>query len=110
QPTSLDNLQQAISQGEAAKKSDGYYNDANDADKTALDNALSQADKDLKNNPLTQATADQDAQAIKDAINGLKGQPTSLDGLNQAISQGEADKKSDSYYNDANAADKTALD
>ncbi|MST87846.1 YSIRK-type signal peptide-containing protein, partial [Lactobacillus porci] len=103
-------LTDAINKGKAAQNSDRYYNDANDADKSALDNALSQAGKDLNDNPLTQATASQDAQAINDAIKGLKGQPTNLDGLNQAISQGEAAKKSDGYYNDANDADKTALD
>ncbi|MST86652.1 LPXTG cell wall anchor domain-containing protein, partial [Lactobacillus porci] len=92
-----------------AKKSDGYYNDANDADKTALDNALSQADKDLKNNPLTQATAAQDAQAINDAIKGLKGQPTSLDGLNQAISQGTSAQAGSEYANSSDDS-KAALD
>ncbi|WP_193364038.1 SLAP domain-containing protein, partial [Lactobacillus amylovorus] len=110
QPTSLDNLNQAISQGEAAKNSASYYNDGNADNKSALDNALSKAGEDLKNKALTQAAADADAQAIKDAINGLKGQPTSLDNLNQAISQGEAAKNSASYYNDGNADNKSALD
>ncbi|MHC6248264.1 hypothetical protein ACYSJL_10815, partial [Lactobacillus delbrueckii] len=70
--------------GEAAQKSASYYNDDKDADKTALDNALSQADKDLKNNPLTQATASQDAQAIKDAIDGLSGKETDKTALTDA--------------------------
>ena len=102
-------LTDAISQGEAAQKSASYYNDDKDADKTALDNALSQADKDLKNNPLTQATASQDAQAIKDAIDGLKGQPTSLDNLNQAISQGTSAQAGSKYANSSDDS-KAALD
>ena len=102
-------LTDAISQGEAAQKSASYYNDDKDADKTTLDNALSQADKDLKNNPLTQATATQDAQAIKDAIDGLKGQPTSLDNLNQAISQGTSAQAGSKYANSSDDS-KAALD
>ncbi|MHC6248266.1 hypothetical protein ACYSJL_10825, partial [Lactobacillus delbrueckii] len=67
-------------------------------------------DKDLKNNPLTQATASQDAQAIKDAIDGLSGKETDKTALTDAISEGEAAQKSASYYNDDKDADKTALD
>ncbi|MHC6248227.1 hypothetical protein ACYSJL_10455, partial [Lactobacillus delbrueckii] len=102
-------LTDAISEGEAAQKSASYYNDDKDADKTALDNVLSQADKDLKNNPLTQATASQDAQAIKDAIDGLKGQPTSLDNLNQAISQGTSAQAGSKYANSSDDS-KAVLD
>ncbi|MDK6377619.1 LEA family epithelial adhesin, partial [Lactobacillus crispatus] len=112
-PTSLEDaktaLTDAISKGEAAQKSDSYYNDANDGDKTALDNALSKAAEDLKKNPLTQATADQDAQAIKDAINGLKGQPTNLDKLNQAISKGTSAQAGSKYANSSDES-KAALD
>ena len=102
-------LTDAIREGEAAKKKASYYNDANGDDKTALDNALSKAGKDLNNNPLTQATADQDAQAIKDAINGLKGQPTNLDKLNQAISDGTSAQAGSKYAN-SSADSKRALD
>ena len=102
-------LTDAINKGKAAQKSDRYYNDANDADKSALDNALSQAATDLNNNPLTQATADQDAKAIKDAINGLKGQPTNLDKLNQAISQGTSAQAGSKYANSSDDS-KAALD
>ena len=102
-------LTDAIREGEAAKKKASYYNDGNGDDKTALDNALSKAGKDLNNNPLTQATADQDAQAIKDAINGLKGQPTNLDKLNQAISDGTSAQAGSKYAN-SSADSKRALD
>ena len=102
-------LTDAIREGEAAKKKASYYNDANADDKTALDNALSKAGKDLNNNPLTQATADQDAKAIKDAINGLKGQPTNLDKLNQAISDGTSAQAGSKYAN-SSADSKRALD
>ena len=112
-PTSLEDaktaLTDAIRKGEAAQKSASYYNDANDADKSALDKALSQADKDLKNNPLTQATADKDAQAINDAIKGLKGQPTNLDKLKQAISDGTSAQAGSKYAN-SSADSKAALD
>ena len=74
-----------------------------------MDNALSQAGKDLNNNPLTQATADQDAKAIKDAINGLKGQPTNLDKLNQAISDGTSAQAGSKYANSSDDS-KAALD
>ena len=87
----------------------GYYNDANDADKSALDNALSQAGKDLNNNPLTQATADQDAKAIKDAINGFEGSTNHLDKLNQAISDGTSAQAGSKYANSSDDS-KAALD
>ncbi|WP_283605824.1 LEA family epithelial adhesin, partial [Lactobacillus gallinarum] len=112
-PTSLADaktaLTDAISKGEAAQKSASYYNDANGDDKSALDKALSQAATDQKNNALTQATADQDAKAIQDAMNGLKGQPTNLDKLNQAISDGTSAQAGSKY---ANSSDKSkgALD
>ncbi|WP_420843332.1 hypothetical protein, partial [Ligilactobacillus equi] len=99
----------AISKGEAAQKSASYYNDANGDDKSALDKALSQAGEDLKNNALTQATADQDAKAIQDAINGLKGQPTNLDKLNQAISDGTSAQAGSKYANSSDES-KGALD
>ena len=102
-------LNEAISQGKAAQKSAGYYNDDNDDDKSALDNALSKAATDLNNKPLTQATADQDAKAIKDAINGLKGQPTNLDKLNQAISDGTSAQAGSKYANSSDES-KGALD
>ena len=102
-------LTDAIREGEAAKKKASYYNDANADDKTALDNALSKAATDLKNNPLTQATANQDAQAIEDAINGLKGQPTNLDKLNQAISDGTSAQAGSKYANSSDES-KGALD
>ncbi|MHC3377205.1 YSIRK-type signal peptide-containing protein [Ligilactobacillus equi] len=102
-------LTDAISKGEAAKKSASYYNDTNGDDKSALDNALSQAGEDLKNNALTQAAADQDAQAIETAINGLKGQPTNLDKLNQAISQGTSAQAGSKYANSSDDS-KAALD
>ncbi|MCT3540401.1 SLAP domain-containing protein, partial [Lactobacillus crispatus] len=102
-------LTDAISQGEAAQKSARYYNDANGDDKSALDKALSKADTDRNNKALTQATADQDAQAIKDAINGLKGQPTNLDKLNQAISDGTSAQAGSKYAN-SSADSKGALD
>ena len=92
-------LTDAISTGKAAQKSDRYYNDDTADDKSALDKALSQAAKDLNNKPLTQATADQDAQAIKDAIKGLKGNPTKLDNLNQAISDGTSAQAGSKYAN-----------
>ena len=102
-------LTDAINKGKAAQNSASYYNDATAADKTALDNALSKADKDLNNNPLTQATADQDAQAINDAIKGLKGQPTNLDKLNQAISDGTSAQAGSKYAN-SSVDSKAALD
>ncbi|PEH01742.1 LEA family epithelial adhesin, partial [Lactobacillus sp. UMNPBX6] len=112
-PTSLADaktaLTDAISQGKAAKKSASYYNDAKAEDKSALDNALSKAGEDLNNKALTQATADQDAQAIKDAINGLKGQPTNLDKLNQAISDGTSAQAGSKYANSSDES-KGALD
>ena len=102
-------LTDAISKGEAAQKSARYYNDDNADHKSALDNALRQAGEDLKNNPLTQATADQDAQAIEKAINGLKGQSTNLDKLNQAISDGTSAQAGSKYAN-SSADSKGALD
>lgn len=112
-PTSLEDaktaLTDAISKGEAAQKSASYYNDANDDDKSALDKALSQAGEDLNNKALTQATADRDAQAIEKAINGLKGQPTNLDKLNQAISQGTSAQAGSKYANSSDDS-KAALD
>ncbi|MBE5059097.1 FIVAR domain-containing protein, partial [Lactobacillus crispatus] len=102
-------LTDAIREGEAAKKKASYYNDGNGDDKTALDNALSKAGKDLKNNALTQATANQDAQAIEDAINGLKGQPTNLEKLNQAISAGTSAQAGSKYANSSDES-KGALD
>ena len=74
-----------------------------------MDNALSKAATDLNNKPLTQATADQDAKAIKDAINGLKGQPTNLDKLNQAISDGTSAQAGSKYANSSDES-KGALD
>ena len=102
-------LTDAINKGKAAQKSASYYNDGNGDDKSALDKALSQAGEDLKKNPLTQATADQDAQAIEKAINGLKGQPTNLDKLNQAISDGTSAQAGSKYAN-SSADSKGALD
>ena len=112
-PTSLEDakkaLTDAISKGEAAQKSASYYNDAKAEDKSALDNALSKAATDLNNKALTQATATQDAQAIEDAINGLKGQTTKLDKLNQAISDGTSAQAGSKYAN-SSAESKGALD
>ena len=102
-------LTDAISKGEAAQKSASYYNDDNDADKSALDNALSKAGEDLNNNALTQAAADQDAKDIETAINGLKGQPTNLDKLNQAISDGTSAQAGSKYANSSSES-KGALD
>ena len=74
-----------------------------------MDKALSKAATDLNNKALTQATANQDAQAIEDAINGLKGQPTNLEKLNQAISAGTSAQAGSKYAN-SSAESKAALD
>ena len=58
---------------------------------------------------MTQATADQDAKAIKDAINGFEGQPTNLDKLNQAISDGTSAQAGSKYANSSDDS-KAALD
>ena len=48
-------------------------------------------------------------QAIEDAINGLKGQTTKLDKLNQAISDGTSAQAGSKYAN-SSAESKGALD
>ena len=107
--SAMSDLQTAVNQANEAKKSASYYNDANGDDKSALDKALSKAATDLNNKALTQATANQDAQAIEDAINGLKGQPTNLEKLNQAISAGTSAQAGSKYAN-SSAESKAALD
>ena len=107
--SAMSDLQTAVNQANEAKKSASYYNDANGDDKSALDKALSKAATDLNNKALTQATANQDAQAIEDAINGLKGQPTNLEKLNQAISAGTSAQAGSKYAN-SSAESKGALD
>ena len=102
-------LVQALINGKNAESTAKYYNDTDDKQK-ALTDAMTAGNNAISSGITAQDQFEGAASAIEKAIKGLQGQPTNLDGLNQAISQGEAAQKSASYYNDATAADKSALD
>ena len=109
QPTNLDKLNQAISDGTSAQAGSKYANSSSES-KGALDQAINAGQTAKTQSGLTQKEADADASAIETAIKGLSGKETDKKALTDAISKGEAAQKSASYYNDDNDADKSALD